>query len=89
MNAPERPIIQGKIVEVDIRDEQSRASGAGRAPSPKRQRIGPDGKPWRSRNRRGSDDVKRDQLVDDFLHENKRTSFKATNLVTIKVNQAC
>ncbi|KAK4192664.1 hepatocellular carcinoma-associated antigen 59-domain-containing protein [Podospora australis] len=34
-------------------------------------RIGPDGKPWRSRNRRGSDALKRDQQVEEFLSENK------------------
>ncbi|KAK0730630.1 hepatocellular carcinoma-associated antigen 59-domain-containing protein, partial [Lasiosphaeris hirsuta] len=36
----------------------------------KKVRLGPDGKPWRSRNRRGSDDIKRDQLVEKFLSEN-------------------
>jgi len=34
-------------------------------------RLGPDGKPWRSRKRRGSDDVKRDKLVEDVLRENR------------------
>jgi hypothetical protein len=38
----------------------------------KRPRLGPDGKPWRSRNRRGSEDIKRDQLVEEFLSENSR-----------------
>lgn len=37
----------------------------------KKPRLGPDGKPWRSRNRRGSDDIKRDQLVEEFLSENR------------------
>ena len=51
----------------------SRAPGGGRGGGvQKKQRLGPDGKPWRSRNRRGSDDVKRDQLVEQFLHENRR-----------------
>ncbi|KAK0633389.1 hepatocellular carcinoma-associated antigen 59-domain-containing protein [Immersiella caudata] len=36
----------------------------------KRPRLGPDGKPWRSRNRRGSEDIKRDRLVEEFLSEN-------------------
>ena len=35
-------------------------------------RLGPDGKPWRGRKRRGSEDIKRDQLVEQFLHENSR-----------------
>jgi len=36
----------------------------------KKPRLGPDGKPWGNRNRRGSDDIKRDQLVEEFLSEN-------------------
>lgn len=39
---------------------------------PKKVRLGKDGKPWRPRNRRNSDDVKRDQLVEEFLRENRR-----------------
>lgn len=36
-------------------------------------RLGPDGKPWRSKKkRRGSDDVKRDKMVEDVLRENRR-----------------
>ena len=35
-------------------------------------RLGPDGKPWRPRDRRGSDAIKRDQLVEEFLSENRR-----------------
>ena len=35
-------------------------------------RLGRDGKPWRPRKRRGSDDVKRDEMVEQFLHENRR-----------------
>lgn len=35
-------------------------------------RLGPDGQPWRSRKkRRGSDDVKRDKMVEDVLRENR------------------
>ncbi|ATZ46364.1 hypothetical protein BCIN_01g09750 [Botrytis cinerea B05.10] len=34
-------------------------------------RLGRDGKPWRGRKRRGSDDVQRDALVDAILHENR------------------
>lgn len=41
---------------------------------PKKVRLGKDGKPWRPRKRRGSDDVKRDQLVEEFLRENRRKS---------------
>ncbi|KAI1177607.1 hypothetical protein F4777DRAFT_576928 [Nemania sp. FL0916] len=38
---------------------------------PKKVRLGRDGKPWRSRNRRNSDDIKRDKLVEEILRENK------------------
>ncbi|KAK3330344.1 hypothetical protein B0H66DRAFT_611804 [Apodospora peruviana] len=38
---------------------------------PKKVRLGPDGKPWRSRNRRDSDAIQRDQLVEEFLSENR------------------
>ncbi|KAK1757622.1 hepatocellular carcinoma-associated antigen 59-domain-containing protein [Echria macrotheca] len=38
---------------------------------PKKVRLGPDGKPWRSRNRRGSDDLKRDELVEKLMSENR------------------
>lgn len=34
-------------------------------------RLGRDGKPWRGRKRRGSDDVKRDKLVEEVLRENR------------------
>lgn len=38
----------------------------------KKPRLGRDGKPWRPRNRRTSDDIKRDQLVEEILRENRR-----------------
>ncbi|KAK3937121.1 hepatocellular carcinoma-associated antigen 59-domain-containing protein [Diplogelasinospora grovesii] len=38
---------------------------------PRKVRLGRDGKPLRNRNRRGSEDIKRDQLVEKFLRENK------------------
>ncbi|KAI1312322.1 hypothetical protein F5Y03DRAFT_339850 [Xylaria venustula] len=37
----------------------------------KKARLGRDGKPWRSKNRRNSDDIKRDQLVEEILRENR------------------
>ncbi|GJC99648.1 mRNA splicing factor rna helicase [Colletotrichum higginsianum] len=40
----------------------------------KKPRLGRDGKPWRPRNRRNSDDIKRDQLVEEILRENRPTS---------------
>jgi hypothetical protein len=52
--------LQGEVVE----EEQS-----GR---PKKVRLGRDGKPWRPRNRRNSDDIKRDQLVEEIMRESRR-----------------
>jgi len=44
---------------------------------PVKVRLGPDGKPWRSKKkRRNSDDVKRDRLVEDILRENRRKHSK-------------
>ena len=57
--------LQGQIDE----EEQDKSKGR-----PAKVRLGRDGKPVRSRNRRGSDDIKRDQLVEEFLSENKRKS---------------
>lgn len=50
----------------EVEDEEKKGK-------PQKIRLGPDGKPWRSRKkRRGSDDVKRDRLVEDILRENRR-----------------
>ena len=57
--------LQGQI------DEEEQDESKGR---PAKVRLGRDGRPVRSRNRRGSDDIKRDQLVEEFLSENKRKS---------------
>lgn len=56
-----QPTRHGRLVEVDlsshlVRYDDRKPKAAG---------------PPRRRNRRGSDDVKRDQLVEAFLHENK------------------
>lgn len=40
---------------------------------PGKVRLGPDGKPWRSRKRRGSEDVARDKLVEAVFRENRCT----------------
>ncbi|EQB55687.1 hypothetical protein CGLO_04362 [Colletotrichum gloeosporioides Cg-14] len=85
------PIMQGKLMEVDLGDEVRARNQAmtekaarrllgesvpdeepeGGPRKAKKPRLGRDGKPWRPRNRRGSDDVKRDQLVEEILRENK------------------
>lgn len=46
-------------------------SGSGSGGAQKKVRLGRDGKPWRGRKRRGSDDIKRDRLVEEVLRENR------------------
>ncbi|KAK1967261.1 hypothetical protein LY78DRAFT_746609 [Colletotrichum sublineola] len=85
------PIMQGKLMEVDLGDEararnQAMTEKAARrllgevdgadadtldGRRAKKPRLGRDGKPWRPRNRRNSDDIKRDQLVEEILRENR------------------
>src|SRR5579871_478677 len=38
----------------------------------KRPRLGRDGRPWRERKRRTSEDIRRDKLVEEVLRENRR-----------------
>lgn len=38
----------------------------------KKVRLGRDGKPWRERKRRTSEDIRRDKLVEEVLRENRR-----------------
>lgn len=40
-------------------------------------RLGRDGKPWRARKRRTSDDMRRDALVEAVLHENRLEHYEA------------
>ncbi|KAI5918505.1 hypothetical protein F4810DRAFT_691711 [Camillea tinctor] len=56
--------LQGEAI-----DEEEEEDGA--ATSSKKVRLGKDGKPWRPRNRRNSDDIKRDQMVEELLRENR------------------
>lgn len=44
---------------------------ASKTAKPTKIRLGPDGKPWRSRKRRASEDIARDKLVEDILRENR------------------
>lgn len=80
--------MRGRLQEVDLGDEvrarnaamteQARRRLAGEAiedesdGSRKHPRVGKDGKPWRGRKRRASDDVKRDQMVEALMRENRR-----------------
>ncbi|KND95365.1 hypothetical protein TOPH_00182 [Tolypocladium ophioglossoides CBS 100239] len=62
----DQPTKHGKLLEVDVPD-----NAWDRRDDAKRRRTEKPPKPRRGRNRRGSDDIKRDQLVEQFLHENK------------------
>jgi len=42
----------------------------------KKVRLGRDGKPWRPRNRRDSDAIARDQLVEELMRENRVANFE-------------
>lgn len=80
--------MSGRLQEVDLGEEarmrnaamteQARRRLAGEAlddeseGSSKRPRLGKDGKPWRPRKRRASEDIKRDQLVEELMRENRR-----------------
>jgi hypothetical protein len=44
-------------------------------------RLGRDGKPWRGRKRRASDDIKRDKLVEEVLRENRCKLFSLPSTV--------
>lgn len=58
--------------EKSLEEEETEASRASKAP--KKVRLGPDGKPWRSRRkRRASEDVERDRIVEDLMRENRCT----------------
>lgn len=81
----QKPTIHGKLMEVDLGEEARRRNVAlterarrrfeGDAEGESSAEGGRAGRRGRvgGRNRRGSDDVKRDQLVEQFLHENRRT----------------
>ena len=70
----EQPAKHGKLLEVDV----PHGNAWDRAGDAKRQRVEKPPKPRRGRNRRGSDDIKRDQLVEQFLRENKCSSPPST-----------
>ncbi|KAK6954089.1 hypothetical protein Daesc_004051 [Daldinia eschscholtzii] len=63
-------MMQGRAASAGLDDDDNDddKSQSGR---PKKVRLGRDGKPWRPRNRRNSDDIKRDQLVEEILRESR------------------
>jgi hypothetical protein len=58
----------GEVIE-DEEEEGGKGKAKGKV------RLGRDGKPWRGRKRRGSEDIKRDKLVEEFLRENRCECF--------------
>ncbi|KAI1488509.1 hypothetical protein F5X96DRAFT_645247 [Biscogniauxia mediterranea] len=56
--------LRGEAVEEEEEEDEA-------ASSSKKARLGKDGKPLRSRNRRNSNDIRRDQLVEELLRENR------------------
>ncbi|TVY38095.1 hypothetical protein LSUB1_G003820 [Lachnellula subtilissima] len=82
-----QPAALGKLMEIDLgeearnrnvqRTDQARRRLGGEeveeevVQKPVKIRLGPDGKPWRGRKRRCSDDVKRDKLVEEVMRENR------------------
>ncbi|KAG9257961.1 uncharacterized protein F5Z01DRAFT_644722 [Emericellopsis atlantica] len=65
--------ISSEVQEVDIPTIPEIPSRTQPAERPEKVKLGPDGKPWRGgrRKRRGSDDIARDKLVEELLHENR------------------
>ena len=73
---------QGRLEEVDLAADSSRthkdwARLEGTAPAP-RVRLGRDGKPWRPRKRRNSEDLRRDAAVEAVMREAKIEYFGET-----------
>lgn len=81
-----REILQGHLMEIDLSKEARPAQDEARDARGKRRRLGKDGKPWRPRNRRGSDAIKRDQLVDEILRENRRKSSPQALHTSVETN---
>lgn len=74
-DAQRQPATLGKIQEISLyKIDDGMAGLEPKMPKAKRIRLGPDGKPWRGRKRRGSDDVKRDSIVEELLRENRSKS---------------
>ncbi|KAF4418039.1 hypothetical protein FACUT_11877 [Fusarium acutatum] len=74
-----RAVMQGQLIEISLEDHSARSENAlqadsatGGGPRAKKPRLRRDGTPWRPRNRRDSDALKRDQIVDEILHETRR-----------------
>ncbi|KAF5017507.1 hypothetical protein F66182_10552 [Fusarium sp. NRRL 66182] len=66
-----RAVMQGQLMEIDLGDGPPGGNPTEEERKTKKPRLRRDGKPWRPRNRRDSDALKRDQLVEEILREAK------------------
>jgi hypothetical protein len=66
-------VTAGKLMEVDISGlSKHEEEAAAKAAKPVKVRLGRDGKPWRARKRRNSNDLARDALIDSIMKGNSR-----------------
>ncbi|KAF4950672.1 hypothetical protein FGADI_8076 [Fusarium gaditjirri] len=92
-----RAVMQGQLMEISLDDHSARSensiqvdSATDGGPRAKKPRLRRDGKPWRPRNRRDSDALKRDQIVDEILHETRLDLYEPTpeqNSCTVVADQ--
>ncbi|KAF5982654.1 hypothetical protein FCOIX_3589 [Fusarium coicis] len=80
-----RAVMQGQLMEISLEDHFARSENAlqgnsstDSGPRAKKPRLRRDGTPWRPRNRRDSDALKRDQIVDEILHETRLDLYEPT-----------
>lgn len=68
---------EARLQNIARTEAATRRLAGDRSPSPdeeassEKKRLGKDGKPWRGRRRRNSEDIKRDRLVEEVLRESK------------------
>jgi hypothetical protein len=78
-----QPAALGKLHEIDLGPDSTRTNiertvkmlengeEVEEAPTQGKVRLGRDGKPWRGRKRRTSEDIQRDRLVEEVLRESR------------------
>jgi hypothetical protein len=78
-------VTAGKLMEVDLGGSLSRheEEEAAKAAKPVKVRLGRDGKPWRSRKRRNSENLARDALIDSIMKENTRKSSRSLTTICL------